>query len=69
MVTESQISVVIVIVERSENYRFSSVIRCREWLICCSIVAAALSLKMDFLWFLAFFEEGLFWCLIKVKIH
>jgi hypothetical protein len=26
-------------------------------------------LKMDFLWFLAFFEEGLFWCLIKVKIH
>jgi hypothetical protein len=32
----------------SENHRFSSVIRCIKWLICCSILAAALSLKMDF---------------------
>jgi hypothetical protein len=30
------------------NHHCSSVIWCREWLICCSIVAAAFYLKMEF---------------------
>jgi hypothetical protein len=49
-----------------ENHRFSSVIRCIERLIRCSIVD---EFSWTCLWFLAFFEEGLFWCLIQVKIH